>query len=746
MSETVLHSSRSFTTKRRPFAGRLLGLVVFGALLAASASQLAIAAVVRQPYLQQGTPTSMTIVWLTDTSSNSIVHYGTTAGSLTQSVSNAASVTNHIITITGLLPATRYYYDVGSTSAVQAGGTNQHFFVTSPTAGSTGAFRAWIVGDSGNASSAQLAVRNAMTTFTGAQPPDIYLHMGDIAYTSGTDEEFTTNHFSVYQDILRHTVFWPTLGNHEGASTTSPVPGTSTGPYYNAFVLPTAAEAGGLASGTEAYYSYDYANVHFISLNSYQVSRSPSGPMATWLASDLASTNQQWVVAYWHHPPYTHGTHNSDSEGELVEMRQNILPILEAGGVDLVLCGHSHVYERSFLLDAAYSTPTPNFATLQAQGHILDDGDGKLAGDGAYLKSPGQNSHEGAVYVVAGHGGAGTGGSLSHPVMYFSELSNGSCLLDVSGNMLTLTNLRSNGQVSDNFSIVKGDLPPKISSVTPAKSAVLNDVTSIEVTFSTAVTGVNAGDLTVNGSPATSMTPSGGGTIYTFSLFAPPASGTVHISVAPGGIADATDGSLLFAGDSWLYSIDTSPPTVADETPERNREYGVIPSIIVNFSKPVTGVLASSLTVNGSAATSLSGISGSSGPYTFSGFAAPPIGLVSVTLSAGLIQDEQARPFAGDTWNYALAPHLVINEFLASNNTSATDEFGEHDDYLEIYNPSQSAVDMSGMYLTDSLGFPADAVARRYGASVDADTTDGTFAYANVPQREPAAYRDGWLP
>jgi hypothetical protein len=74
---------------------------------------------------------------------------------------------------------------------------------------------------------------------------------------------------------------WPTLGNHEGASTTSGQPGASSGPYYSAFVLPTGAQAGGVASGTEAYYSFDYGNVHFISLNSYQVSRSAGGAMAT---------------------------------------------------------------------------------------------------------------------------------------------------------------------------------------------------------------------------------------------------------------------------------------------------------------------------------------------------------------------------------------------------------------------------------------------------------------------------------
>ena len=46
----------------------------------------------------------------------------------------------------------------------------------------------------------------------------------------------------------------------------------------------------------------------------------------------------------------------------------------------------------------------------------------------------------------------------------------------------------------------------------------------------------------------------------------------------------------------------------------------------------------------------------------------------------------------------------------------------------------------------DALGFPGDDVARRHGASVEADTMDGGVAYASVPGREPTAYREGWLP
>jgi len=46
----------------------------------------------------------------------------------------------------------------------------------------------------------------------------------------------------------------------------------------------------------------------------------------------------------------------------------------------------------------------------------------------------------------------------------------------------------------------------------------------------------------------------------------------------------------------------------------------------------------------------------------------------------------------------------------------------------------------------DSLGFPADEVAKRHGASVEEDTLDGGVAYAELPPREPSACRDGWLP
>ena len=166
--------------------------------------------------------------------------------------------------------------------------------------------------------------------------PNIILHVGDIAYDDGLDSEFTTNHFTVYNNfgplgdrgILRNTPLWPTLGNHEAGESSMP----GMGPYYEAHVLPTG------SSGTEAYYSFDYGNVHFIVLDSMTSDREATGPMLTWLQSDLGATGQEWVIAYFHHPPYTKGTHDSDalpaddSGGRLIDMREKVVPILEAGG------------------------------------------------------------------------------------------------------------------------------------------------------------------------------------------------------------------------------------------------------------------------------------------------------------------------------------------------------------------------------------------------------------------------------
>ena len=420
----------------------LIGLALVGP--AADAAPLE-----RQPYLQNGTTDEITIVWTTTGASTGAVEWGTAVDALDQTTNSPTNGSQHTVTLTGLSPDTKYYYRVLSDGVAEAGGDELHYFVTPPPVGTRAKFRAWIVGDSGTGGAMQAMVRDAAYAFTLGTRPEIYLHMGDMAYSDGTYNEFTDRFYAMYETILRNTVVWPTMGNHEGHTSDSAM---QSGPYYDGYVLPVDGEAGGVPSGTEAYYSFDYANVHFIVLDSHQSDRDPGGAMLTWAQQDIQSTNQEWVVAFWHHPPYTKGSHDSDNEGALVDMRENALPILEAGGVDLVLGGHSHIYERSFLLDGAYATPSV------AGDGVLDGNDGIPLGDGPYIKPTGLSAHGGTVYVVAGHGGTGVSARPSpHPLMYFSEVANGSCMLDVQENRLTVTNVRWDGVVTDRVDVIKGD-------------------------------------------------------------------------------------------------------------------------------------------------------------------------------------------------------------------------------------------------------------------------------------------------
>ena len=205
-----------------------------------------------------------------------------------------------------------------------------------------------MLGDSGTADSNAAAVRQGYETFNGSNTTDLWLMLGDNAYPSGTDSDYQAALFDMYPDMLRRAPLWPTIGNHDAASANS---ADQSGPYYDMFSLPSAGQAGGFPSGTEAYYSFDYANIHFLVLDSHETDRSVDGDMLQWLQQDLSATAQDWIIVFWHHPPYTKGSHDSDLELRLIEMRENVVPILDSFGVDLVLTGHSHSYERSFLID-----------------------------------------------------------------------------------------------------------------------------------------------------------------------------------------------------------------------------------------------------------------------------------------------------------------------------------------------------------------------------------------------------------
>lgn len=411
----------------------------------------------RGPYLNLATSSSVVVKWRTIAPTDSKVKYGISPSNLNQVATVNNFTTNHEVNITGLNPSTIYYYSIGYTGADLTTGSSQIYFKTNPIQGAKGDYKFWVIGDAGTAAAGQRDARDGFLQYTNNTPIDGWIWLGDNAYEGGKDNEYQANVFSnnTYENELKRIVVWPAPGNHDYNNN---IPFSPDPAYYDIFTLPTQAEAGGLASGTEKYYSYNIGNVHFLSIDSYDEGRDATDPMAQWIANDLAANTQPWVIAYWHHPPYTKGSHNSDNsnflDGELVDMRENILPILENGGVDLVLNGHSHCYERSFLIDSHYGYSSSLNASM-----IKDASSGSYPASCPYQKQTEvNNAHQGTIYTVCGCSGklSGTSSGWPHPIMYdYTNTVNGSMLLEFKDNRMDAKFINTTGVVDDQFTIVK---------------------------------------------------------------------------------------------------------------------------------------------------------------------------------------------------------------------------------------------------------------------------------------------------
>jgi uncharacterized protein YjiK len=409
--------------------------------------------ITRGPYVQMTGTDRATVRWRTNVAVSSVLNFGTEEGALASTVTGTSPVMEHEVHVTGLTPDTLYYYSAGSPQGAFVSGPD-YSFSTHPPPDTTRPYRFWVLGDAGTGTVNQTSVRDAFYAWNGSSRVDGVLLLGDNVYETGTDAEYQTKLFEVYPSMLRNTTFWPAFGNHDAGSASS---STQTGPYYDSFSMPKFAEAGGLASGTEAYYSFDYGNIHFVCLDSEGSSLSGSGAMAQWLQADLAATQREWIIAYWHHPTYSKGSHDSDSatadSGRMKNMREIFLPILEGFGVDLLLFGHEHAYFRSKFVDGHYGIST----TFNATTMLKQAGMGNPAVDGPYVKVDGPNN--GAVYTVAGSSGKLDSYSRSMPVLALALNELGSVVLDVNGRELTSRFLNNSGVVRDTFSIVH-NAPP----------------------------------------------------------------------------------------------------------------------------------------------------------------------------------------------------------------------------------------------------------------------------------------------
>ena len=462
-------------------------LLLFLALVSFSSS-FTQAVVTVGPYLQSPTTTSIKVMWRSDVAATSKVMYGTSPGTLTLTATDNNSVTQHMVAITGLQPYTKYYYAVYNDNTLGAGGGNEHYFRTFPNSSDPGHVRMWAMGDFGKGNTKQQKVRDSYLNFDTVET-NLWLWLGDNVYDDGLEQEYIDKVFDSvwgYKNVMRHLPFHATPGNHDYTTISPPGNGKPplqhTGPYFDFVETYRNAEAGGVATGHELFYSFDYRNVHFVSINSelgnlFSATDDWTGvnlfggftssPMTQWLHQDLQANTKEWTVVYFHQPPYSAGSHNSSDaiERYMKAMRENFCEIIEQYGGDLVLSGHSHVYERSYLVHGSYGDDAD-----VSPFNIIQNTSGKESLGEAYTKyTSGPNPNLGTVYVVNGNSGSSESGSpLNHPLMYTAsgcDTCIGSFVLDVDSNRMVGRYLDGYGAIRDDFTIYKLALPTSIGNV-----------------------------------------------------------------------------------------------------------------------------------------------------------------------------------------------------------------------------------------------------------------------------------------
>jgi len=400
------------------------------------------ATIIRGPYLQSVSTTSAIIHWRTDKPVTSRVFYQDSQKVMKESL-DTHRVTEHIVQLNSLKPGTRYSYQIDSKQFMV-----DRYLVTAPS--SEKPVRIWALGDFGDGSVSQKAVMESITKYTKDHRPDAWIWLGDNAYNNGKDEEYQKNVFDVYQQaFLQNLPIYPSPGNHDYAGKHDPTLPS----YFQIFDMPVSGQAGGVPSRAESYYSVNYGPVHLVALDTEMQEKSGlqlkdgKGEQVEWLKADLAANKLPWVVVYFHKPPYSKGSHDSDVELDMKSLRENMTPIFEQFKVDLVIAGHSHVYERSYPMRGHVGINE----TFDASTHVV----AKEKSSNHYTVGP---KGQGVIYVVSGSGGKFGGQRPGFPMksmLYSNNQIGGSVILDVSKSTFELRWIQSDGVVGDYFSITK---------------------------------------------------------------------------------------------------------------------------------------------------------------------------------------------------------------------------------------------------------------------------------------------------
>lgn len=383
--------------RKRTYSGFLIALAILLLTAVAAAviwrwTQRAQTALAGGPMIQIGSGDGcrgITICWRTAKESNGEAWCWPLErpSKIASSGFNPEATRFHQIQLSKLEPGVEYGYSIASNDIILGGGTFTTFWRGPITERLPVRFA--VFGDSGSGKSEQYAVARQIAK----HEIDLILHTGDLIYPKGEDKDYKKKFYEPYENLIDRKFFFPVLGNHDYGTNFAQ-------PWIDNFALP----------GKERYYSFNLGNAHFTALDSCY----PTDEMLEWLKNDLAWADNPengiaWKFVHFHYPVFSNTKDRWDSEWEKALWH----PIFARYGVDIVFCGHDHIYTRFKPVD-------------------------------------------GVNYITEGAGGKNLYQTREHPLVERTNNQEfGFGLVEITGNRLTFAHLNPLGWVIDEFVLEK---------------------------------------------------------------------------------------------------------------------------------------------------------------------------------------------------------------------------------------------------------------------------------------------------
>ncbi|NKB66091.1 MAG: hypothetical protein GKR89_03435 [Candidatus Latescibacteria bacterium] len=354
------------------------------------------------PFLLQPGPTQMTVV---------IDHETPVDATLTlrradksdkeQKLRHPEAQRHHIFPLEGLHPDTQYSYQIKSSRGLASA---THYFRTLPEAPT----RYRLIGLGDVRSRPEIWHQVSERIFADEQDALFIIGTGDYPADGSKYQQWIDQFFQPARNLLGRMPIWPAIGNHE-RTRQSGDPREFESHFFSLFELP----------GNERWYRVDYGYTTVLIIDS-NTTMEPGSPQYDWLREQLRGPRRRFTLAAFHHAPLTSGPHGrlqddgTPREWPIDQGQRFLVPLFEMYGVDLVLNGHDHLYERS-------------------------------------LKN-------GVYYVITGGGGAPlySVNSAPNPYQQVAQAVNHYTTLDITGTTISLTAIDVEGQIIDWFKIPLG--------------------------------------------------------------------------------------------------------------------------------------------------------------------------------------------------------------------------------------------------------------------------------------------------